>query len=164
MARGLCPVAIEAHGLGAALEDLVRTSHDVYGVPVELAFPDSVLLEDVSVATNVYYVIKEALTNSLKHAAPTRAWIRAEPSAEGLRFRVEYDGSGVPDDTLAAGSGGMGLHIMSYRAQAVGGSLSISRRRGGGTRVTLVLGPESGGLPRSAGISPIPPAGMEVTP
>ena len=49
---------------------------------------------------------------------------------------VEDDGVGMP---RKRGPHGLGLHIMSYRAKAIGGDLDVRKRRGGGTRVTCTL-------------------------
>ena len=58
-------------------------------------------------------------------------------NARSLRGRLELtvadNGIGIPPD--ATEGDGLGLHIMSYRARAIGGDLSVSPRAGGGTVV-----------------------------
>ncbi len=39
-----------------------------------------------------------------------------------------------------ARAGGMGLHIMRYRAELIGATLTIDAGKGSGTRVTCLLG------------------------
>ena len=52
---------------------------------------------------------------------------------------VEDDGSGFDSDGVD--DMGLGLHIMKYRASAVRGHLTITRRQAGGTRVTCTFSP-----------------------
>jgi signal transduction histidine kinase len=85
---------------------------------------------------NIFLVVKEALTNALKHAAAREVRIRAEATAEGLEIMVQDDGRGF--DTQGR-SQGHGLDNMRRRAQALGENLAIESRPGHGTTVRLRL-------------------------
>ena len=50
-----------------------------------------------------------------------------------MTLTVKDDGVGFPEGLEA--NGGMGLHIMNYRARMIGASLDIRRGAGGGTIV-----------------------------
>jgi signal transduction histidine kinase len=60
--------------------------------------------------------------------------IRLRHDSERGVLSVSDDGKGIPDRVASAG--GMGLGIMRYRAELLGGSLEIRRRTSGGTTVT----------------------------
>ena len=55
-------------------------------------------------------------------------------------FEVADDGSGLVEHH---GKRGMGLKIMSFRAQIIGGSVEVATRASGGTVVKLMLRQES---------------------
>ena len=103
---------------------------DLDGDPHELA--DGVQL-------TVFRVAQEALTNTLKHAAP------AHPRASGAELppgAVELEVTDTGRDRRpCALAGGRGLHGMRERAATYGGKLEAGPRPQGGWRVHLRLRP-----------------------
>ena len=90
----------------------------------------------------MFHIVQEALANVAKHSTARRARCSSSRSAERLEIVIEDDGTGLPPAAAAAGCAShFGLEIMRERAQRLGGTLSIERREGGGTRVRL-------GIPR----------------
>jgi signal transduction histidine kinase len=88
----------------------------------------------LEVESAVYFCVREALQNALKHASGAR---RVVVSVDGgvrgeLRFSVKDDGAGAPDGVLCAGAG---LTNMYDRLAAVSGALSVSSAPGVGTVV-----------------------------
>ena len=84
---------------------------------------------------NIFRILQEAVTNTLKHANADIVKIQIyPPQAEGneLRLTVSDNGQGMPD----ASKPGRGLTNMQTRARALGGSLDISSTASG---VTLSL-------------------------
>jgi signal transduction histidine kinase len=74
------------------------------------------------------------LTNVVRHSGARHVSIRLSTREGELQFHVNDDGSGiryVPAD----GAGGLGLKIMRYRAQMLGGDLVIESNGNGGTCV-----------------------------
>ncbi|MGH9153784.1 MAG: sensor histidine kinase [Acidimicrobiales bacterium] len=90
-----------------------------------------------TVASAAYHIATEALTNAYRHSGGTGAHIHVGVTADGSRLTVEVadNGRGI-DDTVNAG---VGLASMRARAAAVGGSLSLNSRPGGGTAVRAEL-------------------------
>ena len=90
---------------------------------------------------HVYLILKESLTNILRHARASSVGVQVARSDGDVRFDVSDDGIGLP----AAGSqsrtnGGRGLAGMQARAEAIGGTLTVtSGRDGRGTRITLEM-------------------------
>ncbi|MCU1615364.1 MAG: histidine kinase [Frankiales bacterium] len=129
LARGLHPAALADGGLGPALKTLARRS----AVPVRLDIDvEGRLPEPVELAT--YYVVAEALTNTVKHAHATVIDVEATIDAERLLVRVCDDGDGGADLT-----GGSGLIGLTDRVEALGGRLTFTSPPGGGTALQVVL-------------------------
>lgn len=64
---------------------------------------------------NLTRLIRESVTNAIKHAAPARIEIALEVTSTSLRLQVKDDGGGLPEGKLDANSGG--LAIMRTRAK-----------------------------------------------
>ncbi|WP_331000042.1 ATP-binding protein [Pseudothauera nasutitermitis] len=86
---------------------------------------------------HVLHIVREALSNMLRHAEAGRASVRIV-CVEGreLEVDIEDDGIGV-GDRLADGRHHHGLTIMRERARGLHGEIHIGPREGGGTRVSL---------------------------
>jgi signal transduction histidine kinase len=109
----------------------------------------SILVEGDPVAVSqglslcAYRVVQEALTNTLKHAGPTRAEVRLRWRDDALELRVSDDGRaaarGVGEPVV--GSSGHGITGMGERAALHGGRLETGSVPGGGfvVRATIPL-------------------------
>lgn len=133
LAKGLYPVPLEEEGLETALRALAAKTSKRTGVPciVEADGPPSKLPKEAAI--HLYRIVQEALNNAMKHADARSVTIGFKGTGDGFELWIDDDGRGIGPD--ARGSGGMGLHIMEYRARAVGAALMISEGRAGGTRV-----------------------------
>jgi two-component system sensor histidine kinase UhpB len=81
-----------------------------------------------AIATSVYRVAQECLTNAMRHGASQNVYLRVEraSASEGaIALTIEDDGGGDPD-SLAA-SPGHGILGVRERIGALGGRLSIGR-------------------------------------
>ncbi len=118
------------------LPELVRTA-EAAGVRVELR---SVCVEEPpdGVALAAFRIVQEALTNVVKHAAPTRCRVQLAAEQGTLMIDVADDGPG-PGQRPTVPGGGMGLVGMKERTAAHGGTLSAGPRPGGGFRVLATL-------------------------
>ncbi|HEX4080409.1 MAG TPA: sensor histidine kinase [Rhizomicrobium sp.] len=136
-ARGLDPVAMDAEGLMAALEEMTSTMSDLFRIPCTFECESPVLIHDGGVAEHLYRIAQEAVRNAVAHSQASRIAVTLEATDNGLELRVEDDGIGL--QRVAARSGGMGLRIMPSRARLIGAEFSVGRRPGGGTIVACVL-------------------------
>ncbi|MFJ6486456.1 sensor histidine kinase [Streptomyces sp. NPDC091682] len=85
-----------------------------------------------------FRIVQEALTNVVKHAAPTRCRVRLVAERGALTIDVADDGPGFAGRPAVPG-GGLGLVGMRERAAAHGGTITARPRAGGGFRVTATL-------------------------
>jgi len=129
LARGIHPTALTDAGLLAAVRELTLR----LPLPVHVEATAVPRLDPIIEAAG-YFVIAEAVTNSLKHSGGDAVHVGIQQAGAYLTLSVTDDGNGGVD--LDAGSGLRGL---SDRVAAVGGKLSIQGRPGVGTRVTAVL-------------------------
>lgn len=134
LAKGLCPVDLGDEGLDSSLGELTRYVEEVFGVSCRLHCARPVRIHDPAAAANIYYIAHEALHNAVKHAQAKNIDIHLSSRDGVIRLKIEDDGRGIPART---GKGGMGLRLMRYRAQMIGGTLSTGNRPGGGALVTL---------------------------
>jgi len=144
LSRGLFPVQLGTEGLPHALEDLASTTGRRFKIQCHFSPPKSVIAADAVLATHLYRIAQEAVTNAVKHSQARRISIHLDLHAGRLELRIEDDGRGLSAPQPGAG-GGMGLHIMDYRARAIGGTFRIGASRLGGTLVSCCAPVGSGG-------------------
>lgn len=88
-------------------------------------------------------LVREAVTNALKHGSPTRVDVRLRAIDSGHDVEVEDDGHGFDVATHSALEGHFGLRGMAERALRMGATLSIDSAPGRGTRVRVEMPGES---------------------
>jgi signal transduction histidine kinase len=84
-------------------------------------------------------LVREAVTNALKHGAPTRVDVRLRATDSGHVVEVEDDGQGFDVPTHSALEGHFGLRGMAERALRMGATLSIDSAPGRGTKVGVAI-------------------------
>ena len=91
-------------------------------------------------------IIREALSNVVKHAEAEHCWLRLTQDDSGtIHVRIEDDGIGIEPEGQRAGH--YGLIILQERASSLNGRISIDRRPGGGTLVHLAFPPVYRNIP-----------------
>lgn len=150
LARGLSPVACGGGGLGAALQTLAARICERFGVQVDCHLNSEAPLRlSEAAAAHLYRIVQEALTNVVRHSGATEVAISLDTADGELHLRVCDNGRGftvTPPDRPE----GLGLKIMRYRAQMLGGDLSIELAGNGGASVhcscplALTVEPTSG--------------------
>ena len=128
LARGLHPPLLARRGLAAA----VRAGAAQSSIPIEL---DLDVGDDLppAVEAAAYYVCSEAVTNTVKHARASRAWLTIRNAEGELAVEVRDDGIGGArsDRDLDA----TGLTGLADRVEALGGTLELESPPGEGTRL-----------------------------
>lgn len=133
LARGLSPVVIESEGLMSALRQLADGASQMFRIHCDFVCDPPVLVSDHNVATHLYRIAQEAVSNAVKHGKTREAQILLRTCGERIVLVVRDKGVGLPD-SIPAGKG-MGLRIMQYRAGLIGGSVVVQRDPTGGTSV-----------------------------
>jgi signal transduction histidine kinase len=133
IARGLHPPLLAREGLEAAL----RAGASRATVPVELDVRIPGRLPP-PVEAAAYYVVAEAVTNTVKHARASRVWLSAVQESRALAVVVRDDGIGgacVECGTQEA----TGLGGLQDRVEALGGTLDVVSPDGEGTCLTAIF-------------------------
>jgi PAS domain S-box-containing protein len=133
ISRGLSPIRPEPDGLIIALRELAMQTTDLFRVNCRFSCRKPVAVEGPSLAGHLYRIAQEAVNNALKHAKPRGIGIRLHCSRGNVMLAVADDGKGI--GFLSPTRQGLGLHIMQYRANLIGGTLTVQPRHGGGTEV-----------------------------
>ncbi|MDX1689614.1 MAG: histidine kinase [Acidimicrobiia bacterium] len=119
-------------GLEAAVAELAAAVEAETDLDIDLQSDVPVEPDDVPRGA-VFRAAGELLTNVRKHAGASRVELRLRGDPAAVRLEVSDDGIGVD------GSPGLGLTTTRERLEAIGGSLTLDRRRGGGTRAVATV-------------------------
>ena len=134
LARSVQPVEGEARGLMMALRQLAANTEHAHDIKCACDIRRPVFIHDNNVATNVYRIAEEAIANALQHGAATEITITLSETRDGVTLTARDNGRGLPPKFVE--NGGLGLHMMRYRARMVGGSLELRRHLGRGVTVS----------------------------
>lgn len=88
-------------------------------------------------AVQLANIVREALSNSLRHARARRVDIALSSNPESVCLEVTDDGVGFTPNSAARQ--GVGLTSMTTRAREIGGTLDLKSAPGQGTRVLVHL-------------------------
>jgi signal transduction histidine kinase len=139
--QGIHPAILSQGGLRLALQSLARRS----AVPVVLHIGTGSRYPP-AVEVTAYYVVAEALANTIKHAKASHSEVNVEQRDGRLWVRVRDDGVGGAA-TTQRGSGLIGLHD---RVEAIDGTVDLTSPVGHGTLIQVSL-PLQRNLPVNAG-------------
>jgi len=106
-------------------------------ISLELA-PDAAQLVPSQQAVEVLQIVREALTNSLRHAYPRQIGIALTRDGRDWRLTIADDGVGF-DPQQVAGRTGHGLRNLQDRAAELGGESVVVSAPGTGTAVRVVF-------------------------
>jgi PAS domain S-box-containing protein len=139
----LRPVLLDSLGLSAAIEWLAEDFQHRTGILCEPRIQGEHDLSDHELATAVYRIVQETLTNVARHAGATRVEIVMGIQEGTLRLSVHDNGKGVTVEQIQA-PGSFGIMGMKERALILGGEVTLRGSSEGGTTVSLTL-PLGGG-------------------
>jgi PAS domain S-box-containing protein len=134
LSRGLLPVVSDALGLMSALTRYAEETQDLFRISCRFECVAPVAVCDVNVATHLYHIAREAVNNAIKHGKPGRVVIDLSAENELGTLSVQDDGRGF--EPSSENQAGMGLNIMNYRANMIGGSLAVRKNFTRGTTVS----------------------------
>lgn len=107
------------------------------GLPVALDLEAADRVVDNGLATCLFRIVQEALTNVARHADASRVAIRLSVDRGQLVLTVSDDGRGIPD--MGPGLSGIGLLSMRERASAFGGRFAAIGAEGSGTTIEVSI-------------------------
>jgi len=134
--------------LKTALQALATSVRKNCGVDGIVKADTSSLPVSAPVAAQLYRIAQEAVHNAVEHGAAREVRIDLACNQKNMVLTIRDDGRGFD---ATNGSNGMGLRIMRYRAQCIGGACEVRSNRNKGTIVTCRVP-----LHAEIGVRPIP--------
>ena len=132
-------MAVQAGGLVAALDELAARTSSMFRINCRCKCPPSIEMDNTT-ATHLYRIAQESVTNAVKHGHAKEIDIELSTNPIRTVLSVHDQGKGKGIATPAPMRQGMGLRIMKYRADIIGGTLDIqSHQSGVGTTVVCTI-------------------------
>jgi len=128
----LRPSTLDLLGLGVTLQHEARRFEQRTGIRCETHLPEQLPALGPELATALYRICQEAMTNVSRHAEASRVAVRLDVAADRVTLEVDDDGRGFALASLHSPS--LGLLGMIERASALGGEVDFRR----GLRGTIV--------------------------
>ena len=146
MAYRLHPSILDDLGLSAAIRSLIDEFSKRHGIEVsfqERHFPQRI---PTMVASCLYRIAQESLTNIAKHSGSARAAIHLAGARDAIRLSIRDFGVGFDVQEARNHRKSLGILSMEERVRLSGGSLTIwsSPRKGSAIRVTVPREPTTG--------------------
>ena len=137
LAKGLLLAEIEREGLTFALREFASSASHHFHVDCVCCCDGEVELEANGTATHLYRIAQEAVRNGARHGQAKRIEIDLASRDGSLALSIRDDGIGLPAEGIRGK--GLGLRIMTHRADIIGATLAVSAQPGGGTLVVCRL-------------------------
>jgi PAS domain S-box-containing protein len=132
LSRGLMPELAKPNGLMSSLEQMAHEVEEVFGVSCRFYSDEPLLIRDATVASHLYHIAQEAVSNGVKHGKARHIEINLRNRRASGVLIVRDNGCGIASGPRE--HAGMGLDIMKHRAKMIGGALAIESN-GQGTTV-----------------------------
>jgi signal transduction histidine kinase len=142
MVRGLRPIYLEDLGLVASLEMLAGEiqQNNPLSVQMQVSGAECRLAPEAEMA--LYRMAQEALSNVVRHAEASHAWMDLEFEDHLVQLTIRDDGQGfIPPlaPSEYARNGHYGLLGLYERSELIGAHLTISSQIGKGTKIIIRL-------------------------
>lgn len=131
--RGLYPTTMTTPELMVALETLAAEVQERAHCACRVELEDVPNLLDDAANVQLYGILREALTNAIRHAGATVVRIRLAQENGQLVATITDDGCGFESDH--ASEQGVGFKLMRYRADILRATLEVQSAPDAGTRV-----------------------------
>ena len=137
ISRSLRPLVLD-YGVAAAIEWQIKEFRKRMGVPCDFFCSQEEIVLDADLATALFRIFQEALTNISKHAAASRVDVILEDTGDEVLLIVTDDGRGI-DAVDMQKSQSYGIRGIRERTGVLGGTVEISGAPGAGTQVRVCL-------------------------
>jgi signal transduction histidine kinase len=137
LARGLHPVAAEPLGLMSALRKWANEVEELFQIRCAFLCSKPLAIPDSNLATHLYRIAQEAVHNAIRHGKSQNIEVVLSGKNDTGTLTIRDDGEGFQKQPET--QPGVGLSIMNYRADMVGGSLKVQPNEDRGISVTCVF-------------------------
>lgn len=126
---------LQGQPLNSAIAKTLQEFHQTTGIALKTDIGAAQPLP-VDLATAVYRILQESLTNIARHSQATEVSVALTYQPHQLQLQVEDNGQGFEP---AQNTSGFGLQGMRERAAALGGELSLESQPEQGCRLQVQL-------------------------
>jgi signal transduction histidine kinase len=134
MIRSLNDGTVHSFDLRTEIDELARTYQQVGQLDITVLLqPRALDLLTHEEEQELLNIVREALSNCVRHAHASRATVRLQHRKSRIRLAIADNGIGFSMEGL--GAPGYGLANMEARARKLGGMLHIRSRIGRGTTI-----------------------------
>jgi signal transduction histidine kinase len=138
LVRGLRSPKYESENLRGAVTQLVERLIDGKRLRVNCSVEEMSGMLSPDTETQILRIIREALTNVVRHANASEACITLGLRGDRIYLRIQDDGRGFLPGQHRDGES-FGLTSMRERTKSVGGLLSVYSQPGHGTQVVALI-------------------------
>jgi signal transduction histidine kinase len=132
----LRPSILDDLGLAETIESEARAFEERTGIECEVSLPEDSRRVSSVVATTVYRIIQEALTNVARHSNATRVELRLRFRDSAVLIEIRDDGRGITSQEVGSARS-LGLIGIRERAEMVGGTTRFEGIAGRGTIISV---------------------------
>ena len=139
IAANLRPIVLDELGLVSALRDLVEQFSERTRIECDFSVHPADLSVDNRLATQLYRMVQESLTNVARHAEATEVIVSLyrDPSGK-ITLDITDNGKGLPNEDQRT-RGSFGLIGMRERTTMLGGEIRVHSQPGAGTSIEIVI-------------------------
>ena len=123
LSHGLVPVQLDEAGLPAALQELAASTSRLLRMDCTFEFAGENGFNHPGKATHLYRMAQEAINNARKHGKANNVEVRLSANSSAMSLSIADNGTGF--SKTEKDMNGVGLSIMRYRANVVGGEFEI---------------------------------------
>jgi PAS domain S-box-containing protein len=134
----LRPTMLDLFGIKAAIHELTDDFRQRSNIVCEVSLPDEDITINHKLEITVYRMLQEMLNNVVKHAQASQVDVILDVDEDRVALTVRDNGIGMPpgrQDSPAT----YGLRGLKERAAFLGGAVTVSAGRDGGTVVSVQL-------------------------
>lgn len=135
ISEDLRPAMLDSLGLAAAVEHHVTQFSLRTGIPCQLEMNREEFYLESNLATAVFRIVQEALTNVARHAGASKVSVSIDETDDGIEIAIADNGRGMASSSKKT----FGLLGMRERITILGGTFEIESQPDRGTRISCRL-------------------------
>jgi hypothetical protein len=135
ISEDLRPAMLDSLGLAAAVEHHVTQFSQRTGIPCRLEMNREEFDLESKLATAVFRIVQEALTNVARHAGASEVSVSIDETDDGIEIAIADNGRGMAPSNKKT----FGLLGMRERITILGGTFEIESQPDHGTRISCRL-------------------------
>jgi signal transduction histidine kinase len=145
LSRGLCPLALDPHSVGAALSTIAVQTSVLYKIECRFSGSVNVSVADADAALHLYRITQEAIQNGIRHGSAQKIAIGLTADSENISITIENDGRPLSVEAgklstkaVSEAGSGLGLKLIDYRVGLLRGTWKIENQpQNAGVRLTI---------------------------